>query len=153
MSCQGEEDVHLPQKNASASKAGSYASPASQTPSLQGTKGCYEAPRGLGDIHKIWIMDYCKKNWMETLRWIRWEIFTWTLEKIREGCWEVWHGGGDYFVIREFIDSILQGRTPRIGVYKALDFTLPGLMSRYSCTREGKPVSIPNPRDFWSKIS
>ncbi|RLG66857.1 hypothetical protein DRN93_05605, partial [archaeon] len=57
----GEEDVHLPQKNASASKAGSYASPASQTPSLQGTKGCYEAPRGLGDIHKIWIMDYCKK--------------------------------------------------------------------------------------------
>ena len=87
MSCQGEEDVHLPQKNASASKAGSYASPASQTPSLQGTKGCYEAPRGLRDTH-------------------------------------------------------------RIGVYKALDFTLPGLMSRYSCTREGKPVSIPNPRDF-----
>ncbi|NLX92496.1 MAG: hypothetical protein GXZ02_01285 [Clostridiales bacterium] len=22
--------------------------------SLQGTKGCYEAPRGLGDDHKIW---------------------------------------------------------------------------------------------------
>ena len=25
--------------------------------SLQGTKGCYEAPRGLGDTHKVWLKD------------------------------------------------------------------------------------------------
>ncbi|HDN17483.1 MAG TPA: Gfo/Idh/MocA family oxidoreductase [Candidatus Bathyarchaeota archaeon] len=116
--------------------------------SLQGTKGCYEAPRGLRDTHKIWIMDYCEKNEWKPLDELGEKYLPEHWRKFGKDAERYGHGGGDYFVIREFIDSILQDRTPRIDVYKALDFTLPGLLSRYSMYEGGKPVSIPNPRDF-----
>ena len=42
------------------------------------------------------------------------------------------HGGGDYFVARDFVRAILDDRDPPIDVYRALDFTAPGLVSEES---------------------
>ena len=39
------------------------------------------------------------------------------------------HGGGDYFIVRDWIDAIRRDAPPPIDVYRGLDFTLPGLIS------------------------
>ena len=54
------------------------------------------------------------------------------------------HGGGDYFQVRDFVDCVREGRRPPIDVHDALDFTLPGLVSRESLRRGGAPVAVPD---------
>lgn len=112
---------------------------------LQGTKGCYEAPRGLGDDHKVYVED--GKDDAE------WRPL-WDFEK--EYLPEMWrtheraakkagHGGGDYF---EFLDfaAVCQGKPCPIGIHTALDWTLPGLVSELSIERGGESVAVPDPR-------
>lgn len=112
--------------------------------SLQGTKGCYEAPRGFGDDHKIWLADRHNE-----LRWYS----LWDFEE--EFMPEMWknppeealragHGGGDYFEVRDFIDCILNDTEPPIGVYEALDMTVPGLCSELSINNGSIPVPVPD---------
>ena len=54
------------------------------------------------------------------------------------------HGGGDYFQVREFVDSILQETKPPIDVYEAMDFTVPGLVSQESIRRGSVPLPVPD---------
>lgn len=116
--------------------------------SLQGTKGCYEAPRGFGDDHKIWLADRSKsrEEWMSL----------WELEE--EFMPEMWrnppeealragHGGGDYFEVREFVDAILGGQQPPVDVYRAMDFTVPGLISEQSIAQGGAVLAVPDLRE------
>ncbi len=116
--------------------------------SLQGTKGCYEAPRGFGDKHKVWvdgIHPYCE--WHDL-----WEFEDKYLpdiwKKPPEEAVKAGHGGGDYFVVREFIDSILTNTKPPVDIFDALDYSVPGLLSEESINRGGMPVPVPNYRDF-----
>jgi len=57
---------------------------------------------------------------------------------------EAGHGGGDYFQVRAFIDSILNGTPPPIDVFAALDMTVPGLVSEESIHRGGIPLPVPD---------
>ena len=59
------------------------------------------------------------------------------------------HGGTDYFIARDIIDAIRNDTAPRIDVYRALDFTMPGLVSQKSIAIGGEPVKVP---DFRSGI-
>jgi hypothetical protein len=54
------------------------------------------------------------------------------------------HGGGDFFVARDWALSILNGTPPPIDVYRGLDFTVPGLVSEQSIEQGGTPVGVPN---------
>ncbi len=59
------------------------------------------------------------------------------------------HGGGDYFLFREFVDSIIQDRPPIIDVYRAMDYTLPGVLGAISSDEGGAMKVVPDPRcDF-----
>jgi predicted dehydrogenase len=114
--------------------------------SLQGTTGCYEAARGLGDQPKIWLADRCEK-----LEWLPLEDLAeeflpeeWlhpTEAQLRAG-----HGGGDYLEVQDFVRSILAGTPPPIGIHEALDMTLPGLISQQSIAQGGVWVDVPNSR-------
>jgi|DewCreStandDraft_1066081.scaffolds.fasta_scaffold00352_53 predicted dehydrogenase len=115
---------------------------------LQGTKGAYEAPRAPGEAHKVWLADYCEDP-------NRWRSL-WDFEA--EFLPELWrnpplealhagHGGGDYFIVRDFVQSILQGTPPPIDVYRALDFTVPGLISEESIACGGVPLLVPDFRE------
>jgi hypothetical protein len=112
---------------------------------LQGTKGAYEAPRARGEAHKVWLADYCAdpNEWRSL-----WDLEAEFLpeawrnpppEALRAG-----HGGGDYFIVRDFVQSIIQGTPPPIDVYRALDFTVPGLISEESIARGGIPLPVPD---------
>jgi len=116
--------------------------------SLQGTKGCYEAPRGFGDSPKIWLADYS-----DSMAWrLLWDFEAEFMpdmwrnppdEALRAG-----HGGGDYFEVREFVDSIVNGTKLPIDVYEALDMTVPGLVSEVSINWFGIPLPVPDFREI-----
>jgi predicted dehydrogenase len=113
--------------------------------SLQGTKGCFEAVRGLGDVAKVWLADYCPdRNAWKPLSDFEAEFLPplWRHppdEAVRAG-----HGGGDYFQVRDFVDSILNDTPPPIGIHEALEFTVPGLVSEESIHQDGAPLPVPD---------
>lgn len=112
--------------------------------SLQGTKGCYEAPRGFGDDHKIWLADYHKDLGWHSLWEFEAEFMLDIWRNPPEEALKAGHGGGDYFEIREFVDCIINDTKPPVDVYEALDMTVPGLVSELSINRRSIPVPVPD---------
>jgi predicted dehydrogenase len=54
------------------------------------------------------------------------------------------HGGADGLTILDFVEAILNDRPSPIDVYRALDMTVPGLVSEISAHQGGTPVAVPN---------
>lgn len=112
---------------------------------LQGTKGCYEEARGLGDMAKVWLEDHSEKKyaWRPLADFEAEFLPEWWRnppeEAVRAG-----HGGGDYFEVRDFVDSILRDTEPPISVYTALDYTVPGLVSQVSIAQGGTALPVPD---------
>ncbi|HEX6972631.1 MAG TPA: Gfo/Idh/MocA family oxidoreductase [Limnochordia bacterium] len=112
--------------------------------SLQGTKGCYEAARGMGDQAKVWLADFCPdpQGWRPLAEFEEYLPERWRNpppEAVAAG-----HGGGDYWEIRDFIDAIREDRTPPIDVVTAVEWTAVGLCSIQSIGAGGAPVSVPD---------
>ncbi len=117
--------------------------------SLQGTKGCYEAPRGFGDGPKIWLADYSDNpNQWRSLWDFEEEFMPEIWKNPPEEALRAGHGGGDYFEIREFVDAIIHDTKPPVDVFKALDMTVPGLISEMSINRGGVPLPVPDFRNI-----
>ncbi len=122
--------------------------------SIQGTKGCYEAPRGFGDDHKVWLADFSEGKVQWRSLWDFQEEFLPEMWKNPpEDALRAGHGGGDYFEIRDFVDSILRDENPRIDVYRAMDFTVPGLVSEKSILNYGQAFTVPDFRKWDGKES
>jgi len=112
--------------------------------SLQGTKGCYEAPRGFGDDHKIWLGDRHGEISWHSLWELEAEFMPDMWRNPPEEALKTGHGGGDYFEIREFVDCVINGTKPPVDVYDALDMTVPGLVSEESINKGGIPIPVPD---------
>ena len=117
---------------------------------LQGTKGCYEAPRGLGDDHKIWLADYPapddpegKKRW-RSLWDFRDEYLPARWKSPPEAAKDAGHQGGDYFLVRDFVDAMESGEEPMCGVYRAAEWTAVGLLSELSAANGGRVMEVPH---------
>jgi len=54
------------------------------------------------------------------------------------------HGTCEYFMIKAFVESIVNDTKPPIDVYEGLDYSLPGLCAHLSAQQGGKPVEIPD---------
>lgn len=116
---------------------------------LQGTKGAFEGARRRGENHWVWLVDYCK----EPNEWMPLESFE------DEFLPEVWkdpppealqagHGGGDYFVVMDFVDAVQGRKLPIVDIHKAMDMTLPGLVSQESIRRGGEWLEVPDSRTW-----
>jgi predicted dehydrogenase len=115
---------------------------------VQGTDGCYEAPRGFGDDHKIWLKSHCS----DPNQWVSLSEFEGHLpdkwlnppqEALESGHW-----GGDYMEVCDFIDAITADEAPPIGIDIAMDMTLPGLVSQVSIAEGSRWVEVPDPRKW-----
>ncbi|MCZ6679276.1 MAG: Gfo/Idh/MocA family oxidoreductase [Candidatus Poribacteria bacterium] len=116
--------------------------------SLQGTTGCYESARGLGDEDKIWLADYCKPgDWLPLADFYD-EFLPEAWKNPPEEAVTAGDVSGEYFELRDFVDSILNDTEPPMDVYDALDFTVPGLVSEQSIANGGMPVEVPNFREI-----
>lgn len=113
--------------------------------SLQGTKGCYEAPRGMGDTHKIWLKDAEDSGPAE------WkplsDYYHYLPERYKNATEEqkaTGHWGGDYFIVLDFIEAIRSGAQPAIDVYDACEWTAVALLSELSIMNGGKTMEVPD---------
>ena len=61
-----------------------------------------------------------------------------TPEQIKAG-----HGGGDFFIVQEFIDAVRAGTQPALNVYKACEWTAVGLLSALSVTNGSRTMQVP----------
>lgn len=111
---------------------------------IQGTKGCYEAPRGLGDVAKIAIAT--DEDPLGYQNWRPLSDFNDMLpERYKKGPGEnAGHGGGDYYIVADFIEAVKTGVQPELNVYKAAEWTSVALLSQLSVTNGGRIMEMPN---------
>ena len=122
---------------------------------LQGTDGCYESSRGgPWDKDKVWL-----RSRDENYRWRDLSLFSEVpelAEKYLPAGWReasqlarrAGHGGGDYFEILDFVNTV-QGKCPNpIGIHAAMDMTLPGLISQQSIAEDGRWIEVPDSREW-----
>ncbi len=107
--------------------------------SIYGTKGCLETKRpGNGEGTIAYFEDIPNLQGMVSL----------PLSNVHPRSSQAWkiggHGTGDYTMFDAFIRSIVDNTPPPIDVYKALDYTLPGLCAHISAEKGGQPIEIPD---------
>lgn len=114
--------------------------------SLQGTKGCYEAPRGMGDEHKIWLKGMDENTDKAKWRPLK-EYYEYLPDRYKSATDEQrasGHWGGDFFIVEDFVNAITKGFKPAINVYEACEWTAVGLLSELSITNKGRIMDMPN---------
>ena len=116
---------------------------------LQGTDGCYESARAVGERNRIWL----RAKSEDPNRWLDLESLE---EEYMPALWReqaaaaerAGHWGADYFVLSEFVDVALGRTEPTVGIHEALDMTLPGLISQASIRQGGAWLDVPDSRDW-----
>lgn len=118
---------------------------------LQGTKAAFCWPDSTGHAGAlIWIEGRSPQNekgmaegW-EPLSKYREEFQHPLWREHREEAMKTGHGGGDYFVLREFAAAIREQRRPLIDVYDAVTWSSITPLSAQSVQQGNMPVSVPN---------
>ena len=55
------------------------------------------------------------------------------------------HGcSGDYYIVKDFVDTIKTNVRPDMNVYKAAEWTSVALLSQLSVTNQGRLLEVPN---------
>ncbi len=120
---------------------------------LQGTEGCYEAARGFGDASKVWLADEHEPSLFHTPA--QWHALSDQAQRYipdrlaappeaRRGG----HGTSEYWLLQEFLAAVKGEQPAPIDVYRALDYTLPGICAVESAAAAGAPVAVPDPRGW-----
>ncbi|MCM8817277.1 MAG: Gfo/Idh/MocA family oxidoreductase [Candidatus Omnitrophica bacterium] len=115
---------------------------------LQGTGGCYESARAPGEKHRIWLKSLCREmKWLD-LEQLESEFLPEEWKRQQEIAMKTGHGGGDYFQVMDFVDTILGKKPCPIGIDEAMDMTLPGLMSQQSIIKDSIWIDVPDSRNW-----
>jgi predicted dehydrogenase len=110
---------------------------------IQGTRGAFEAERGLGDAPKVYVQDASPAGQWQPLadyeqqflgpEWF--DIPTWATEG--------GHGTAEYFMLSALARSLLDGSPSPIDIHAALNWTVPGICAQESIRLGGAPVDVP----------
>ena len=114
---------------------------------LQGTKGIFQAAsHGFGDLDKVSFLG--ENNPLGNMQWEPLTNYNEYLpERYKKATDEqnaAGHGGGDFFIVEDFINAIRTGIQPEIDVYKACEWTAVGLLSELSVTNNGRTMQMPH---------
>ena len=119
---------------------------------IQGTHGCYESHHGFGDASKVWLDDEHKPSlYSAPAQWhpLSEQAPQYVPERLvappeaRSGG----HGTSEYWMLKDFIAAVHGEMPAPIDVYRALDYTLPGICAAKSAAWGGSPVMVSDPRD------
>lgn len=117
---------------------------------LQGTAAAYLSSRHEAEDGLLWVDGTSEKHENETAgAWDNMYKHAYTYE---HPLWKthmaqarkLGHGGGDFFVLREFVDAILNNRRPFIDIYDAVAWSSIVPLSAESVKKGGIPINIPN---------
>ena len=116
---------------------------------LQGTKAAYLSGRHDDEDGLIWLEGYSKQNDDGTAA--KWDNLYKHAYKYEHPLWagnmehavHFGHGGGDFFVLKEFSEAILEQRAPFIDIYDAATWSSVVPLSIESVKKGGCPVGAP----------
>ena len=122
---------------------------------LQGTHGAYLSPRSHHEDPLIWLEG---RSPGASPGDADWEPLWNYADRYEHPRWREWgaaareagHGGGDFFVLQDFLDAIEGKSAPAIDVYDAVTWSCITPLSAASVQSGGVPVEIP---DFRKKRS
>jgi predicted dehydrogenase len=113
--------------------------------SLQGTHGVYEASRDDRQSGLVW---FGENRAGEHREWRSLRDFDDHLPALwrnpPEEALRAGHGGGDYFIVKDWIDAVRGERPPAITFSEALEWTAVGLCSTLSLQNGGVPIRVPD---------
>lgn len=117
--------------------------------SIQGTEGAYESGKLFGDRPRIYIEGKSKAQTWDTLEEYADEFLPRRYATPPDAAG---HGGSDAWPLLDFVEAIEQGTPPKFDIYKALDMTLPGIISEQSINQNGDWLAVPDPRTMTAGI-
>jgi hypothetical protein len=115
---------------------------------IQGTRGAYEAPRGLGDDHKVHIVEDCDPEQWRPL-WDYEDYLPAWYRDIEQRAHDIGYDVTDYCCAWEFCRSIAEGRQPDVDVWMSLNISAVIPATHDSIAQGGVPVPIP---DFKTEV-
>ena len=115
---------------------------------LQGTDGCYEGADGHQADPKIWLRVRSDEHHWEPLEALEEEFLPDFWKHPPPEALAAGHGGGDYWEVQDFVAAILEEREPPIGIDRAMDMTLPGLVSQQSIATGSTWTAVPDSRNW-----
>jgi len=120
---------------------------------LQGTDGCYESARSPEESNRIWLSTFDDATDSGGYEWrdlaaLEAEYLPDRYLDPPEAAEEAGHGGGDYYQLVDFVDSLVEGVSPPIGIHDAMDMTLPGLVSQRSIADDRAWLNVPDSREW-----
>ena len=116
---------------------------------LQGTGASYESARTAGERHRIWLRSRSAdaNTWLD-LETLEEEFLPEWYRQSEALASSTGHGGGDFYVIAEFVEAIREGRPFMMDIHAAMDMTLPGLVSQLSIQERGRWLPVPDSRTW-----
>lgn len=116
---------------------------------LQGTAASYLSPRQAGEDPLIWIQG---RSPGESIGRERWQSLWDYAAEFEHPRWrergaiarEAGHGGGDFFVVEDFVRAVQTGAPAPIDVYDAVAWSSIFPLSVQSVSLGGQPVAIPD---------
>jgi predicted dehydrogenase/ribosomal protein S18 acetylase RimI-like enzyme len=114
---------------------------------LQGTDGAYESARAHGEPDRIWLRSLHGDSpaW-HPLASLEDHFLPEQTKTLLAAAQRTGHGGGDYFILHDFLQTARGLQSPTIDIDAALDMTLPGLCSQLSEAKHNTWVEVPDPR-------
>lgn len=119
---------------------------------IQGTHGCYESHHGFGDTSKVWLDDeHAPSRYSAPAHWHALsEQSPGVIPERLAAPPEARSGGhqtSEYWMLKDFLAAVRGEMPAPIDIYRALDYTLPGICAVESAEWCGSPVVVPDPRD------
>jgi hypothetical protein len=116
---------------------------------LQGTRGAYLSERRHGESPLVWLHGVSPGDSPSGAA--EWQDLWHLADAHEHPRWRAegsdassaGHGGGDYFVIRDFVDSTRTGANPPVDVYDSVTWSSIVPLSADSVARGGAPVEVP----------
>ena len=116
---------------------------------LQGERASYLSPRFGGEDPLVWIEG---RSPGERIGREQWQSLWEYADELEHPRWkergavarEAGHGGGDYFIVEDFLRAAVAGEKPAIDVYDAVTWSSVFPLSFESVQRGGQPVQVPN---------
>jgi predicted dehydrogenase len=116
---------------------------------VQGTAGAYEAWRGNGDRSKVWLEDEHEPSrcaggppWRDLSPYAERYI----PERLAVGAEARagGHGTSEYWMLKDFLAVVRGEAPPPIDVFRALDYTVPGILAVESHRQGGASLPVPD---------
>lgn len=108
--------------------------------SLYGTRGCLESQRPPEALRTNAF--FSEDNGVDMVQWPLGR----NDPQAPSGADSGGHGTAEYYMIRDFLESVRRGRPSPIGIDAALEMSVPGLCAHQSALNNGHPVDIPT---YW----